>query len=220
MIKGGNEMFCGNCGAQNPDGAVHCGNCGAPLNAGPAALAGAADAAVAKRNRTIGIAVVAAIAAIIVVAVVLIAVLAGGGGSPKGVAVDMVEAVFDADIDKIVNMIPDKLIKGYAKEEGISSREAREDFTYMLKRELNDDYLGMFEFTVKAGDVEKYDRDELSDIKDMYSDFGVKVKDARTVEVEITVKLLGQKESEDIDVPVVKIGGDWYVDFLGLDGAF
>lgn len=211
-------MYCGNCGAQNPDGAAHCGNCGAPLNTG---AQGGAVAASAKKNRNIGIAITVGLV-VVVVAAVLIIIFAVGGGSPKSVAEDMLEALFDGDLDKIVKMVPDELIKGIAKEEDMTTREAREELSDMLEDELDgvSDYISMMDVSVKATGEDDYDSDELDDVKDDYADYDVKVKSAKTVEVKVSMEFLGQKQTEELDVPVVKIGGDWYVDFINLDKVF
>ena len=211
-------MYCGNCGAQNPDGAAHCGNCGAPLNTG---AQGGAVAASAKKNRNIGIAITVGLV-VVVVAAVLIIIFAVGGGSPKSVAEDMLEALFDGDLDKIVKMVPDELIKGIAKEEDMTTREAREELSDMLEDEFDGvfDYISMMDVSVKATGEDDYDSDELDDVKDDYADYDVKVKSAKTVEVKVSMEFLGQKQTEELDVPVVKIGGDWYVDFINLDKVF
>ena len=78
----------------------------------------------------------------------------------------------------------------------------------------------MMDVNVKATGEDDYDRDELDDVKDDYADYDVKVKSAKTVEVKVSMEFLGQKQTEELDVPVVKIGGDWYVDFINLDKVF
>lgn len=251
-------MYCGNCGAQNPDGAAHCGNCGAPL-ARPAGgdnqTTVAADQfqqpqyqqpqyqqpqyqqpqyqqpqyqqpqyqqpqyqqpqyqqPAKSKNKIVGI--VAAIAVIAVV--VILAIVLFGGGSAKGVAEDFVNAVLKGDTDKIVDCLPDDLIKSVAKDEGISVKEARQEIAEEMESQLGDytAVMGMFDFKVKAVDEDDYDSDELRDVKDMYEDFDVKVKDAETVEVEISLEFMGETESDTMDIPMVKIGGSWYVDVV------
>ncbi len=69
-------MFCGKCGAKNPDDAVVCGQCGAQIGtakAPPARVTPPAPARGGKNYRLIGIAAVA------VIAVVLVIVLLSGG---------------------------------------------------------------------------------------------------------------------------------------------
>ncbi len=211
-------MYCGNCGAQNPDGAAHCGNCGAPLNPAPAAGGNQS----AKKNRAIGIAVIAGAVAV-VAAVVLLVVLLGGGGSSsaKSAAVDFVETMFDGKISKLVDMVPDELLKGLAKERDISKSEARDMLAGGLE-EL-ESYTGILKLAkLKVGhaEVEDMDRDDLDRLKDDYAEYDVKVKDGKTVEVEVSMEFMDEKETETIDVPVVKIGGSWYVDFMNLDDMF
>ena len=50
-----------------------------------------------------------------------------------------------------------------------------------------------------------------------YEEIGVKVKEAKIVEVELTVKAFGMTESSEMEIGVVKIGGSWYVDVNNFD---
>lgn len=210
-------MYCGNCGAQNPDGAVHCGNCGAALNPAPTV-----DAATSKKHRTIGIAAIAGAVAVVAVIVLLIVLLSGGGNSgPKAAARDFVETMLSGKMNKLADMIPDELLTGVAKEQGLTKSEARDQLAKGLDQLSGiGGILQLVEFKIGEADVESMDRDDLKRVKDAYSKYDVKVKDGKTVELELTMEYLGEKQTETMDVPTVKIGGDWYVDFLNLDDMF
>ena len=61
-------------------------------------------------------------------------------------------------------------------------------------------------------DTEDFDKDELKEIKEMYEEIDVKVKDAMIVEVEVTMELDGDERTTTQELTLIKVGGSWYLD--------
>lgn len=207
-------MFCGKCGARNDDGAAFCSKCGAPLSAP------AAPNPDAKKHRIIGIAAVGV--AVLLVAVILIAIFSGR--SANSAAKSFAEAVFEGDGDDIVDLIPNAVIKARAKSQGLSTRREKEEMADEFDRnfdriaELMDDV----KFSFKVSGDEEYSASQRENIIERYKSMDVKVKDAKTVKLRVTIRSHGEKLelAEPIRVPLIKVGGSWYVDYERIGDSF
>lgn len=212
-------MFCGNCGANNPEGSVVCGSCGAALTAEPASAD--APAAPAKKGlgaKRVGVVVVAAAA---VVVVILLAMALFGGGA-KGNAVKYVKAMTNGSAKTVVDLLPDKCVKELAEELRYDSKsEMVKELKEVMadaKEDLADEYGKGYKITVKAVDAVSYkemDRSGYNDLKDRYDDeFDLKLKDAKYVY--LYIKIDGEEDLDcDTDrMLMVKLGGKWCVDYF------
>lgn len=206
-------MFCGKCGAQNPDGSAFCSECGAPLTdtSAPAPSGGAAAAAVDK-HKLIGIAVVGV--AVLVLIIVIIALCSGRGA--KSTAKSFMEAAFDGDGEDVVDLLPKGVIKDYANRMGMKEKEAKKALADSYEDQFDSisEMMESMKITVKVSGEEEYSESQLEDIKASFSSIGVKVKDAKIMKVTLTLKHGGDKYElkSPVDVPVVKVGGSWYLD--------
>lgn len=209
-------MFCGNCGAQNTDDAVFCKNCGNPLQTALQQTTGTAGSApgTIKRNQIIGIAVGAAAALILIIVVIALST----GRSYQSTVKQFVNATFSADGEKIVEvMFPDSIVKQLVKEGSYDSRkEIVEELNSQLQRQinaLNSFWSDDWKVSVKVIGAENLSFDELSDLREDYKDYNVKIKAAKIVKVELTIKVAGNTVTQEMEIPVIKIGGSWYIDF-------
>ncbi len=212
-------MFCPNCGTQIDENALFCGVCGTKLSANeqpqyeqpqyeqPQYEQPVYPQAPKKNNIALFIAI-GAVAVVAVVAIVLLLVLGGGGsGSAKG-AVELYMDVVTGDFEKLENMAPKAVWNYLEDEEDITIKEMKSE----MKESLS--LLSEMKITYKVGDSEKLDKDltediaeELADIYDLDEN---SIKEARTFEVEITAKVLGESMTESEEVTVIKVGGSWY----------
>lgn len=203
-------MFCGKCGTPIEDGAVSCSNCGAAVTSAPAS-----DGIVAPKGKTtINFKDPKVLGVLAVVAVILVFFLFGGR-SYKSAVNDFMDGVLDANGSKILKCIPDKLIDEAMDESGMSKKEMGNYLADNLGSmfEYLDRYFDDWSISYKITGTEKYDSDDLADIKEDYKDeYGVRVKDAMIVKIELTIKADGNKESQTMDLGVIKVGGSWYVD--------
>jgi uncharacterized membrane protein YvbJ len=215
-------MFCGKCGAKNDDSAVFCAECGnriqaaAPVApAAPAANPAPAAAPVATgskpgftlNNRNIGIIAVAAVA---VIALLISCFFIFGGRSYKDVVKDYFKATEKADAKLMMELLPDDLIKYVMKEEDMTKKEMTEDLQDSL--DMIHRYYDEVKISYEITDTEDFDKDELKEIKEMYEEIDVKVKDAMIVEVEVTMELDGDERTTTQELTLIKVGGSWYLD--------
>lgn len=213
-------MFCGKCGTQIEDGAVSCPNCGVAVTPAPTP----SDIIAPKGKRTINFKDPKTLGIIAgAVAVVLLVFLLFGGQSYKSAVNNFMEGVFEADGNQILKSIPDELIDQAMEESGMSRKEMASylgDELGSMFEEL-DYYLDDWSVSHKITGTDKYDSDELAELKEDYKDYyDIKIKDALIVEVEMTVKAAGMEESTEIEIGVIKIGSSWYVDMDNVDDLF
>lgn len=223
-------MYCGKCGAKNEPGAAFCGSCGAPLGtpkltetagAGTAPIPGGTSRAQdSGKYKKIGIAAVAAVVVVLVIAAVSLL----GGRSDTATAERFFDAVFNADAEAIVDLIPPDLIEAAIEESGYSRAEVEAEFEQMageMSYALGAlDSLGEgVDISYNAVDSEEVDPDQLSCLQEQYDALHVDVSDARTVEVELRVQVdsFGMDETTSFDIPVVKVGRSWYIDVTNLN---
>lgn len=219
-------MYCGKCGAKNEPGAAFCGSCGAPLGAERPGTAAAAEVAPkpavgqsASKNKKIGIIAAAAV----VIALVFAVFSLFGGRSDKAVAEQLFDAVLAQDEEALMDLIPKDMLNTVMEEEGYDKDSLRAEFramsSSMLTELLPQDIFGdQMDFSYKAIGSADTEPSHLSDVQESYKEYGVKVSGAREVQVEFTLRMdsLNLEESDTINVPVIKVGGTWYLDILNL----
>lgn len=220
-------MFCGNCGSQNPDGAVNCAVCGAPLTPEqPANKKAGFDLAHMDRNKLIGFCV---IAAVVLVALILVLVLVFSGKSAESALEDYAKGILTLDAKKMMKVVPDAEIKAYAEEEDISKREAKEELTESLQKILDnlEDYYDEIDpeevgrVSVEIRDKDKWTGKQVREFNEDYedgNDVEINVKEAMTVEIKLTVKYDGEEYKYRVsNIDIVKIGRSWYVMTANFD---
>ncbi len=225
-------MFCGNCGAQNPDDARVCAMCGTPLETleteAPAADAPefstfpetVQTAAAKKRNTAIGIGVVAAIALVVIIAIAAV-VLTG-----KPAYVKTVEKYFSAvvkeDAKKLVSVLPPE----YVEENLEDSFDDRQEMLEIMEENLADVVDGMedqFGEKIKVKCKVRKDKElgtrEVKNLKETYEsyyDLDLDIKEARELKVRVTMSGTEDEDSANMEIIVMKIGGKWYLDVRNI----
>lgn len=214
-------MFCGACGAKNPDGAAFCQSCGAPLRemqaeAVPQGGSAADSIQSSQRNKMIGIAAVAAAA--IVVVFLAFNLLGGRGYEPT--VTKFLDASLDGDAETIISLLPDEMVDQALEELGYhpSDRdEAVEELNAALQsaagslKEALGDNLKVSYNVVSAEDLSA---SELLELRQSYSVYDIDVDGAKEVDVEMTVTAtaLDLSGTYTLTVPVVQVGRSWYLD--------
>lgn len=183
---------------------------------------------ISNRNKTIG---TAGIAAAAVLFFVLIGALFNLGDSYKDPVKNYFTAMEKGSGKKLQKAYGDKIVDGLdnlLEEEDVYEDEEDIDdiddvFDYMAEEyhdTLVDAYGKNIKVKYKITDKEKLDKDELKDIekslKEML-DEKCKVKKGYEIEVEATVKGKDGKDTDDQDITVIKLDGDWvmYDETLG-----
>lgn len=214
-------MFCGACGAKNPDGAAFCQSCGAPLRemqaeAVPQGGSAADSIQSSQRNKMIGIAAVA-VAAIVVV---FLAVNLLGGRGYESTVTKFLDASLDGDAETIISLLPDEMVDQALEELGYhpSDRDqAVEELNAALQsaagslKEALGDNLKVSYNVVSAEDLSA---SKLLELRQSYSVYDIDVDGAKEVDVEMTVTAtaLDLSGTYTLTVPVVQVGRSWYLD--------
>lgn len=206
-------MTCTKCGAQNAPGARFCGTCGEKL--GPEAKTsskpGVADVQGFLKNNRKLVGVIAA-----ALAVVLLFSLVFGGRGYKKTVKNFMDSVMDMDAKGMVEMLPDEVLEVALEEEGYTKKdlkrlisELQEELDYSMSYV---DMFGDYKMDYKILSAEDVSKEDLSYLKEMYSEIDVKVSGAKEVEVELTIEVMGMSQSETLELVVIKIGRSWYID--------
>ena len=217
-------MFCGNCGANNPEGSSVCGSCGAALTPEESSAGSIMDKVPGGNKKMVGIiaAVVAAVVVLAVVAGILFGVVIPNFG-PKGAAKKFVMATLNGKGGgkTIVSMIPDELIEEAldnnddfdTKKEMIQEID---DALEEIKDEGEDEY-GKYKVKVEVRKVSDWNKKEINAYNDRLDDldYNMQIKDGANVKLHVTVNGKDGKDSSTMTVPMIKVGGKWYVDVLG-----
>lgn len=212
-------MFCGQCGTNMPDDSVFCPECGAPVTPNPAPAPTPIptpinpdpvnNSATSKRNRYIGLGVVAAA----VVLVVVLCVTLFGGRSYNSVVKKGMNALLDADGKAMINLFPKDFIDYMCDEEDVTKAELIDE----LEEELDDELEGLSAFydvldidyeITKTKDFSKKNLRELSD--ECEDEYGFEVKDAKEATIQFTIKgsTLGDI-MPTMKWTVIKVGRNW-----------
>lgn len=212
-------MFCGKCGANNPDGASFCKECGTPLaspatsKAEPVSEAAEVNAIPSnqiKNYKIIGITVV--VLAALVVIFLLSSIFGGGSGgsgakSGEEAALRYANAMLEPDSREMYRLIPEG-VKGNIAEE-MYDRIEEIEIAHLRWIEKIDEYEWKYSCEVtKATDVSE---SRLKDIQKLYQKYKIKVTAAQETQVMLTIIAGNRTITETITIPVIKIGSDWYM---------
>lgn len=214
-------MFCGKCGAKNADYAEFCTNCGAKVgksNSENRVLIVADQ----DEKKKIGI-ITVAVVAIIVVVIAFIGFFLFGGRGYKSTIDKYVDAIYEADGEALLDLLPDKLVDygmvEYAYERNSDDIDIMDELNEMLQAQVDstDSYYGKgWEVSNEITDDEDIKGDDLDDIKRAYEVANIKVSAAKNVEVVVTVKGGETENSYTVDIALIKSGRSWYLDMFNL----
>lgn len=152
----------------------------------------------------------------LIVVIVLLASLLGGGGYKKPIKTYFAwmngKSITES---KVKSMYPEEILD-LMDDAGMDLDdlvEVLEDSSKENLDSLEDAYGDDVKISYKIKEADKMDKDDLSeykdDLKDMYDIPKKDVKAAYEVEVEVTIKGDEDKDSNDMDLVVVKIGSKW-----------
>ena len=199
--------FCTNCGSEL-NGAAFCTNCGAKVESAPATATGN-NALLEKFNENKNL-IIAGAAALLVIIIAIIAFASCSGGYKSTLKAYM-NAYKKGDAKRIVELMPEKLVKKMGGKSDVEDR-IEESLDYQLDN-LEDNDGDIKKMSYKISDVDKMDADDIKDLnREIKNYWGTKldIKQAYEVEVEVTIPIDGDKETEDFEVTLVKIGRKWY----------
>lgn len=203
-------MFCKKCGHKAEDNSIFCEHCGEKI------ILDSTDSEkelnsvphIEKKNyKKIGIISVVIFLLLISILILIISSAFSGGGagsSYKTTIKNYFESITDLDAKSLIDLMPE------------------ETFDYMVEHYLADllGYMGYdlddwddLKLTYDIVDTDDIKGDDLEEIQADYEYYyDCKVSAAKNVTVEIQIKYDGETEKDEVEIPLVKIGGKWYID--------
>lgn len=211
-------MYCGNCGTKNDDTAAFCQACGSPLTAAPRANAGAAAMSQRQADRKKGI--IAVVAAVVVIA--LVGWLLFGGRGYKATVEKFFEACMDGDVQGVLELIPNDVIESTMESQGFDKGDMQ-NFVNQAENELKGmlaiggAIAGNMDLNIDITGEDDITGEQLKTLQTEYKDkYNVKVKEAKTVNVNVSLDSGILSGAQDLEIPVIKVGRSWYLDVNSL----
>ena len=209
--------FCPKCGKPFEENASNCAYCGAKNPAAPAAANNTVNEIVnkAKSLNKKNIAILAGAVVAVVLVIILISSLFGGGY--KKAIDNFLDFSVKGDVDVLEKLAPEDFWEELEDEYDVKVKDIEDTIEDMLEAQiekLEDDYGKNVKVKYKVIEKEKMDEDDLDDIKDDLKDsYGIakkSVKKGLEVEIEATIKGKEDEDTNEIELRLVKIDGDWY----------
>ena len=232
--------FCTNCGTPLPDGANVCGQCGTPVagrtipTANAATTASTAGLDGGKKNKLIGIGVVAIV--VVIIAVFVLKAVLGGAGY-KGALNRFFKAYQKSDVEATFKTTNIDIFEDYLGERREDAKEYYDDDEEEWEEWMDEDYLtdmvedqmdnaldkfgSNIKITYEIRDEEKLSKGDINDINDyLEDDFDSKAKVTEGYNLKLRIRVEGSEDEDSTtveDVIVLKIDGKWKVDCLCSD---
>lgn len=173
-----------------------------------------------KKKLPIGMIIGIVVAILVVIGIVLAISKSGNGGGIVGGGKkyekpidDLMEGMKKGDSKKILSALPDVYVD-YMLDMYKSWGYSEKEFYEQLDEEFDSDEYEDLKYTI--GDAEKLDKDDCEDYAEYLEDYldeDVKVTEGYSVEV--TVKIDGEKEKDEIEV--YKVDGKWTISLKDFD---
>lgn len=179
-----------------------------------------------SRKRKIGTTVVAVITVFIAITAIawLAAAAASDGGNPgtpsyRDTVGDFIEAINDADVRSLFQLMPAELIDSYITEEGIE----KQDLMALVQQELDltgENLIALYgeDWSINHEILETREllEDELLQLQAEYEELELQISEAIVVDLALTFGEEEPANDSTIQVLLLKIGGSWYItgDFL------
>lgn len=214
-------MFCGNCGKQIADDSVFCPECGERIDGAGSVVPKTYDVqtnnSATRKNKRVGIAVVAVAA----VLVVILGVFLFGGRSYERLIKIYMAAQFEGDVKTIVGLFPDELMEAVRDEMDMTEKEFITEVNDQLQDALDqlDSLYGDWTYSYKITDVDDLTTKKMKSLNEEFEDFtDFTITEAKVVTVELTITGDEDEVTTSLDIIVTKVGRSWY--FLSMDGLF
>lgn len=177
-----------------------------------------------KPYLAIGIGIAVAVVLVLMVPAVLLGMTLFGGRSEEETLQQFVDAEFDADVEAIMELLPDGTMEYVLEEEGYAFYERNEmieDVEEDLQDQLDilDSYMGEgWEISYEVVTEDDLSGWDLKNIQEVYEAMDVKVSAAKTFGVRLIVSGQGMNTSKGMNISMVKVGRSWYLDFISMGG--
>lgn len=153
-----------------------------------------------------------------------------GGSSktakPEAVVEKFMDCLIDADAKGMFDLVPDAVLE-YAMEQDDMSKSDFDDQVGELSDMLQESYDYVEEMTgeklkmsYEITDSYEMDEDEVADLQEDYDDADVEIEEAKVFEVDFTMEVAGEEQTQSLEIVVIKVDGKWYVEMGSLEDAF
>ncbi len=232
------SKICPNCGSDVPETSAFCTKCGASCGTAPAASASkpaeildkgkAVAADLANRVKSIDVNEVAKqakanpvkfiVPAVAVVAVVvLLIVLLGGSGYTKAID-NMIDFTFKGKVAKFESLAPAAFWEYIEEEYDADLDDIKDDLEDMMEDaldDLEDEYGNHVKIKYEVKKEKELSEKKLKKLAealdDTYDIDSKSVKAAYDLKVEMSIEGDDDDDEQDMEMTVVKIGGNWYI---------
>lgn len=230
--------FCSNCGSEVKEGLGFCGQCGtkvadatpqnevpqntAPQDTAPQGMQGQVPNTYVNynqgtkkpnNNKVIGMVVVGVIALLGIFALVKIVGLFTTPAYERPLKY-MTEGMEDGSFKKMMKAFPDYVTDPIEDQIDDYYDGETDEFMDMLTDGLKDDYGKNIKISYKVIDKDKLSKKEIKSIEkdiEYSSDEKVNIKEAYELEVEMIIKGSEDKDKDETEMTVIKIGSKWYL---------
>lgn len=179
-----------------------------------------------NRKRKIGTTVIAIIVVFITITAVAWFSAAGAsdGGNPgtpsyRDTVGDFIQAINDADVRSLFQLVPAELIDSYLTEEGIEKKDLME----LVQQELDlthENLISLYgedwNISYEILETRQIIEDELLQLQTEYKELELEISEALVVDLSLTMEAEEVKNDSNTQILLLKIGGSWYItsDFL------
>jgi len=174
----------------------------------------------ARHYRRIGILAVSAAALVILAGLTALCIFLFGGTSYQRAIDNMMKATLGADAKAAYAMFPKAYQQALLDEQDYrSDREAiaaLDDALKQTKEELDDTLGEGWQYSYKILSTENLSSRRLRELKEEYDEFDIEIDGAMEAEVELAIRCDQGNQSSTLEIPLIKIGRSWYIDFANI----
>jgi hypothetical protein len=217
-------MNCKICGAALPENAKFCGKCGAKFGAVPAPIEPKPMPAQPRSKKPLIIAVAVILALITIGLVIFLCSDDDDRDSKRSkksndaetVAEEYINIVYcgDGDAKDLIELYHPDVVSIVFDDQGVSKKARISDINDHLEEiqeELEDEDVEITEVEIRS--VKDLSDDDFEDLEEYYDDvFDLTIDEAKFVKIRIYADVDGEEDTENEDLVVVKIDGDYYLD--------
>ena len=179
-----------------------------------------------SRKRKIGITVLAVIAVFVAITAVAWFSAAGAsdGGNPgtpsyRDTVDNFIQAVNNADVRSLFQLVPAELIDSYLTEDGIEKRDLMDLVQQKLdltQENLISRYGEDWNISHEILDARQFTEDELLQLQEEYKELEIQISEALDVDLALILEAGDISNDSKTQILLLKIGGSWYItgDFL------
>lgn len=198
---------CANCGAALAAGSLFCRSCGTKVSY---SISQQPKEKKSKKKLAITLCTLAVIA---VIAVILIFVFQEQGRSAEQTVQQYMDAMLDADGSKVFSLAPQEIFRGYSEQEKESiCRNLSQKLSKTMDRLKSLAVNPRFTYSIQGETT--VTGNELKNTQALYKKLDLTVTEAKVYQVQIICTADNiEIDEKQLQVYVIKIGSNWYIDF-------